>query len=64
MKVIAAKNLPKKLPVWPTVIILLSLDNWKASEFTRGVVYALLVILWIIAIAMMIKETRVDIFKR
>jgi len=61
-KVISRKNIPVTLPIFKTVIILLALDYWKAPEWLYGVVLALLVILWIGAISLLIKQTQVDIF--
>lgn len=63
MKVVKVSNLPTRPPVVLTIVTLLALDHWHASDVTRGVFYALLVILWIAAIIMLIKEDQIDIFK-
>lgn len=63
MKVVKHSNLPTKLPVYPTVVMLLALDHWHASDVTRGVFYTIFVILWITAIVLLIKEKQVNIFE-
>jgi hypothetical protein len=63
MKVIKTSNLPTKPPVLLTVVTLVALDHWHAGDVTRGVFYALLVILWIAAIVLLFKEDQTDIFK-
>jgi hypothetical protein len=63
MKVIKPSNLPTRPPILLTVVVLLALDNWNAGDVTRGVFYTLLVIIWIVAIVMLVKEDHIDIFK-
>lgn len=63
MKVIKTSNLPTRPPVLLTVVVLLALDHWQASDVTRGIFYAILVILWIAAIVLLFKEDQTDIFK-
>lgn len=63
MKVIKTSNLPTRPPILLTIVVLLALDNWHAGDVTRGVFYTLLVIIWIAAIVMLVKEDHIDIFK-
>lgn len=63
MKVIKSSNLPTKPLILLTVVVLLALDHWQASDVVRGVFYAILALLWIAAIIMIIKEDQVDLFK-
>jgi hypothetical protein len=49
-KVISRKNLPTRLPIWPTAIIWLLMDYYNASDITHGVVWTIWAILWIVVI--------------
>lgn len=61
MKVISMKQLPFKLPIFQTIVIVMALDFYKASELIKGGVFVLLVILWVTAIIMVIKQKQVEI---
>ncbi len=63
-KVISWKNLPTRLPVWPSIIIWLLMDRVHPPEWLVGVGYTIMVLIWIMAIVSMVTETKVDIFDK
>lgn len=60
-KVIDPKNLPIRLPFWPTLLAVLSLDYWSAPEWMWGTVICLLAIWWFIALWVVDKEEKIDL---
>jgi hypothetical protein len=63
MKVIKRSNIPTRLPVWQSLITILSLDYWKAPDWIYVIFAIFFIILWTSSIIMIIKEKQVDIFK-
>lgn len=61
-KVIKVKNLPTRLPVFSTVVLLLALDRIGASKFWWGVGITLCVLLWIGCVITRWQEEATDIF--
>lgn len=49
-RVIAPSSLPMKIPLWPTIVLYLLLEQQSATDLVKGVVYTLLVIWWAVAI--------------
>ena len=49
-RVIAPSSLPTKIPLWPTIVLYLLLEQQSATDLVKGVVYTLLVIWWVVAI--------------
>lgn len=62
MKVIAAKNLPAKLPIITTLGCLISMDHFHIAQWGVGIIYFLLVLQWIFSIYKMIIQKDVDVF--
>ena len=62
-KVISAKNLPARLPIFSTAVFYLLMDNLNASPVAWGVGITLVVILWIVAIIAICTQEHVDVIK-
>lgn len=60
---IKPKNLASRPPLMSTVVMLIALDHWGASDVTRGIFYALFAIIWILTIVDICVSTTVDIFE-
>ena len=60
--VIDSSNLPGKLPVFPTLSIILALDHWDAAGWVWGALGALLLIIWIGTIMKLVNQDVIDIF--
>jgi hypothetical protein len=56
-KAIKRKNLPAKLPVTSTVIMLIAVDYWQAPEWLKGILYFIYALIWITAIYVMFFST-------
>lgn len=63
-KVIDAKNLPGKLPIWSTLTTALALDHWNAPEWLWGALGLFFLIGWIAVIASKSREEQVDMFEK
>ncbi len=61
IRVIDHKNLPTKLPLNLTLIILLILDRTQPSNIIKAVMCGLIVSLWISAFFVIRREKRVDL---
>ena len=62
-KVISRKNLPTTSPLPLTILLLLAIDYWHAPEWLKGIVYFVIVIVWISKIVKVTKEIETNIFK-
>ena len=62
-KVIHAKNLPGKLPIYPTIITWLALDHWRAPEWLYGSFAFLGGLMWALCVIKIIHQQTEDIFK-
>ncbi len=62
-KRIAMKNLPARLPIFPSITAWLLLDRLQAPGYAYGITFTLLGIVAVGAIISMINDTAVDIFK-
>jgi len=60
-RVIAYSSLPTRLPMWPTIVLYLLLEHLQASGLVQGIVYTLLALWWIGALASMHGEDRRDV---
>jgi hypothetical protein len=60
-KVISGKNLPARLPIWPTITMYLLLDKAHPPQWALGAIALLWVIFWIIAIIAVTHQEPVDI---
>lgn len=63
MNVIKRKNLPVKLPLNSTAIAYLLLDKFNSPGIVWGIAGTFCVLLWIIYIAIIVKEKEIDLFK-
>lgn len=63
MKVVKLTNLPTRLPINTTVLSILVLNYYHASQVVQAVFATLLVILWLISIVMIVKQEQTDIFE-
>ena len=61
-KVIAYKNLPAKLPLTQTLLVLLILDKYNAPQWVWGVVITIYSLLWILSIVSIANEKLYDLF--
>ena len=62
-KVVSSKNLPMRLPLAWTLLGWLALDHWNAPSWAYGAFWAILGIVWVVAIRRAIwLEESVDIF--
>lgn len=61
--VISRSNLPVRLPIIQTIVVILALDYWSASGWIWGAVSVFLVLWWLICIACLIQEKQTDILK-
>lgn len=57
------RNTPTKLPIIATLVTYLCLEKWSAPEWLWGVLGAIFVIIWIIAIVDIWNCERIDIFE-
>lgn len=64
MKVIDQKNLPVKLPVFPTATAWLLLDRFQAPGWVQGCVYTLFGLIWLASIIAVWKQQPTNIFDR
>jgi len=62
-KVIARKNLPVRLPLFPTITLWLLLDKLQSPGYVWGIVGTLMALIWIAAIFMIIKEKEVNVLE-
>lgn len=62
MKVISPKNNFTGLPIFKTLVILLSMDYWNAPEWLWGIVVVFLLSMWGYCIYLMFNQKLVDIF--
>lgn len=62
-RVIAHKNLPYRLPIWPTAIIYLLADKVQPDNFWWGVITVFLVSWWAVAIYVLWVQKPVDLIK-
>ena len=60
-RVVAPSSLPTRIPLWPTIVIYLLLEKLQATGLVQGIVYTLLALWWIGAIASMYHEERRDV---
>jgi hypothetical protein len=58
-KVIAQKNLPMRIPLWPTLTTWLLLDRFHAPEWLAGIMIFLIAFAWLVWFRDM--YTRVDV---
>jgi hypothetical protein len=63
MKVLDKSNLPTKLPIFNTIVILLALDYWNPPEWIMGAIGLLWSLFIIATIARFAIERTVDIFE-
>lgn len=61
-KVIASRNLPSRLPLWPTLTLWLFLDRIAAPVGVYYAVFIFLAIVWLASIANMSTQQQVDLF--
>lgn len=47
-RVISAKNLPMRMPLWPTLTLWLLLDRWHSPAWVWGALGAFIVFVWAI----------------
>jgi len=62
MKVIKPSNLPTKFPVTFTAVVYLMIDKFQPAGWVVGVIWTLVVLLWIMAIIIIYKQKHTDIF--
>jgi hypothetical protein len=64
-KVIKYSNLPRKAPVWQTLVYFLALDRFHAPEWVWGAVGLLVLLIWIYFIVDVAKyqNEETDVFK-
>ena len=60
-KVISRGNLPHKLPVFNTLVIILAMDYWNAPQWLCGVIGVIVALLWIACGFCLATEEGVDI---
>ena len=60
-RVIAPSSLPTKIPLGPTIVLYLLLEQQSATDLVKGVVYTLLVIWWVVAIYNLNREESRDV---
>lgn len=60
-RVLHVRYLPTKLPLTMTFMAYMAMDFYKISDVTRGVLYTLMVILWVVAIGMKIMEKSITV---
>lgn len=63
MRVIAFKNLPFRLPIGGTLVIVMALDYYNFPEIAKGIVYGLLALTWIAAIVGVVTQKQVNILE-
>lgn len=56
------KNLPTRLPIYNTLIIVIALDYWSAPDWLWGVLGTLVLIAWVSVLISFFKDDYVDIF--
>ncbi len=59
-QVIAWKVLPSRLPIWPTIVVVLAMDHWKAPLWLWGSVVTVLAVIWLAATYGLRHEEDVD----
>lgn len=62
MKVIKRTNLPARLPLFETLIVITVMDYWNAPQWLWGVIGVLLFVVWICSLIMIFRQKGVDIF--
>lgn len=56
--VISYKALPGRLPLWPTITLLLALDVWHAPDVVRGAAWLCIALIWALSIWIIVTETK------
>lgn len=59
--VVDRKNLPRKFPIFQTVVTFLALDYWSAPEWLVGAFITIFAIGWIAAIVDLGKHNDIDV---
>lgn len=62
MKVIKRTNLPARLPLFETLIVITVMDYWNAPQWLWGVIGVLLFVVWICSLIIIFRQKGVDIF--
>ena len=62
-RVIHSGNLPAKLPINRTIVLLIAFDYYKLSQFWCGILAAYLAIYWVLSILALFTEKKTDISK-
>lgn len=62
IKVIKRSAVPTSLPASSTMIYILALDYWNASQLVWGICLAVIFLIWVVKIILICKEQQVDIF--
>lgn len=62
-KVVKYKNLPARLPVWPTIVLWLLLDRLRAPGWVWGVCGTITALGWLGSLAQLLYQKETDIFK-
>jgi len=62
-KVISHQNMPSRLPVTRTVVLMLAMDVWSTPGWAKGVIWTLLSLIWIGCVISIWREKYIDIFK-
>lgn len=62
MKVIKRTNLPARLPLFETLIVITVMDYWNAPQWLWGVIGVLLFVVWICSLITIFRQKGVDIF--
>ena len=62
-KVISWKNLPARLPIFPTITMYLLLVQLQAAEWVWGAIGLFTVLIWIISIIAVCRQVKIDIFE-
>ncbi len=60
-KVISNKQLPSKLPLWPTLICWLFLDHFNMPGWIWGALGILFLFFWFISIYLLFKQEQTEI---
>ena len=63
-KVIHRKNLPARLPIFPTIIGAMAIEVWNLPEWSIGALCVFGLLIWIAAIWALYKNEFIDIFKQ
>jgi hypothetical protein len=61
-KVIKYKNLPSKIPIFPTLTTWLALDHWHAPQWLYGAIGLIFLNLWVLCIIGIFHQDQTDIF--